>query len=396
MASPDRTALRHVGVPETVRQLTQVSFVIRLAAILLAMIASVGTAWELVDLVAIIVVAGLSFFGLMNTRYLPIVREHPMIALLDALVVSVAVTLSGPDTPLILALLGTALLVGLWADLWGGSIVIATLICLYLVSLTTDPLEAESSFTAVVVLPFVVVAFWALGLVVARSSRHQQVTDSMVREAVVTAATAAERTRVAQELHDSLAKTLQGMTLTATAIPTLMERDPELARASTEELRGLGVLAVSQVRDIMTGLRQQASQVPLSVAVVQLATAWQERHDRRAELNIAELDTSDEAVRYELLTVCEEALDNVARHAGPCRVVVSLQLVSQDLVLAIRDFGRGTDADALAAARAAGHHGVTGMHERMARIGGACEVISIPGEGTTVECRVNRSGLVER
>lgn len=396
MGSSAKDGPRAAEVPETVRRLTQVSFIIRLAAVLIAMLASVGSTWQLIDMVAIVVLTGLSFVGLMNTRLLPVVRRHPMIALLDALLVSAAVAMSGPSSPLIIAVLSTALLVGLWADGWGGSIVIAALGALYLVSLTQAPLDAESAFMAAVVLPFVFVSFWVLGIVVARSAQHQQVTDAMVRDAVAMASASAERTKVARELHDSLAKTLQGLTLTATAIPALMEQDPDLAKSSADELRGLGVLAVSQVRDIMTGLREGPAELPLSVGVVQLATMWQERHDRRAELAIEELDTTDEAVRYELLAICEEALDNVARHAGPCRVVVSLALDGADLVLSVRDFGKGADVRTLAAASNAGHHGVTGMHERMARIGGTCQLISIPGEGTTVECRVNRGGLVER
>lgn len=399
MTRPDLTshaALRHAGVPETVRRLTQVSFIIRLVAILVAMVASAGSTWDLVDILIYLVLGGLSFFGLMNTRFLSTVREHPMIALLDALLVAVVVAASGLDSPLILAALTTALLVGLWVDVRAGTIVIASLLLLYLSSLSREAIEAGHVVTTVVVVPFVYVTFWALGLTVTRTARQQQTTDALVRDAVATAAASEERTKVARELHDSLAKTLQGMTLTATAIPALMEHHPEQAKQSSEELRHMGVTAVAQVRDVMTGLRRPTSDVPLSVAVVHLATLWQQRQERAVEVSVEDIDTSDETVRYELLTICEEALENVAKYAGPCRVRVSLRAEGNDLVLVIEDFGKGTDQMRMTAASGAGHHGVIGMHERMARIGGLCTWTSRPGEGTRVECRVHRSGLVER
>lgn len=387
---------RHAGVPESLRQLTQVSFLVRLIALLIGMLVSLGQPLTLPDVLGLLVVGGLSIVGLMQTRLLDMVRRHPMIAQLDALLLAAVVALDGSDSPLVLAALTTALLVGLWVDPRAGIITVVPLVLLYLVGLAQEPLPAERAFVSVVIIPFVYLTLWALGVVVARSTARQRVTDDLVRDAVVAAATSEERTKVARELHDSLAKTLQGLTLTAAALPTLVTTHPQRAEDAAGDIQQMGALAVSQVRAVMTGLRTSTSELPLHTAVAHLVATWRQGRVGPVSLDIEEVDTADEAVRFELLAVLEEALDNVTRHAGPTAVAISLRLEGCDLVLTVEDFGKGSDTDRVEAAGRAGHHGVAGMQERLARVGGRCLWVSRPGHGTRVECRVQRDGLVER
>lgn len=386
---------RHQGVPEPVRQLTQVGFLVRLLAVLIVLMSSLGATLDVADILAVIVLAGVSFAGLMQTRWLDVVRKHPMIALLDALVVAAVVALDGPDSPLILAVLTTALLVGLWVEPRAGIIVVTSLVLIYILSLTLGPIDAGEVFFKAVVIPFVYVTLWLLGVVVVRSTRRQQATEALVRDAVATAAATEERTKLARELHDSLAKTLQGMTLSATAIPTLIHRDPDTAQETAQELQRMGALAVSQVREVMTGLRTKTSELTLATAMLNLVSLWEDEHGRRAVVTIDEVDTTDETVRYELLAVLEESLSNVVRHAGPCTVEVTLTEDGPELVLVVSDDGRGVAGERLAEAAQNGHHGVVGLHERMARIGGRCLWSSHPGAGTRIEFRVDRNGVVE-
>ena len=102
-------------------------------------------------------------------------------------------------------------------------------------------------------------------------------------------------------------------------------------------------------------------------------------------------------MRYELVHSVTELLDNVRRHAGPCRVSVAMDSPDPDrVVLTVRDHGAGMPRGTLVEAAQAGHHGVSGIRERMARIGGMAEVSSTPGRGTTVTLSVHREGLIER
>lgn len=387
---------RHEGVPRPVRQLTQLAFLARLVALVLALVAALGRELTPSVLLGIVIIGGSSFLGLMQTRYLDLVRRHPWIALADALLVASVFVLTGADSPLVLAALTTALLIGLWIERAAGLIAVVALVLLYLVGLSRVVTDESTLFLAVFVVPFIYLVLWLLGVTVRRATDDERRSRVVVSDAVATAAASQERTRVAQELHDSLAKTLQGLTLTAGALPTLIERDPAAAQEATRSIQQMGVTAVAQVREVMTDLRSRTSATPLHQSLNQLAVSWAQDTGRDLRTRIDPVDTDDEAVRYELISIVGEGLDNVRRHAGPCRVDLTLRTEGDQIVVLLVDTGKGAPPDALAAAAAAGHHGVPGMHERMARIGGHLSFRSEPGQGTSVECRVHREGLIER
>jgi DNA-binding NarL/FixJ family response regulator len=196
---------------------------------------------------------------------------------------------------------------------------------------------------------------------------------------VTTAAATEERTKVARELHDNLAKSLQGIAMTATALPLQLERHPERAAESALSIREMAATAVHQVRGVMVDLRAKTSEGTLSAAAAQVVLGWAARTGRNPQLLIDDVDAAEEATRYELLSVLGESLDNVHRHAGPCEVTVELHEDQGFLSLAVRDTGAGFEPATLSAAQAAGHHGVDGMQERMARVGGWCTVTGAAG-----------------
>jgi signal transduction histidine kinase len=87
--------------------------------------------------------------------------------------------------------------------------------------------------------------------------------------------------------------------------------------------------------------------------------------------------------------VVQEALTNVARHAGARRVGVLIGRREGHAVAVVEDDGRGFDPEAGRAAHPGHRHlGLAGMHERVALVGGTLEVESAPGEGTTVFARI--------
>ena len=88
-------------------------------------------------------------------------------------------------------------------------------------------------------------------------------------------------------------------------------------------------------------------------------------------------------VEVALLRVVQEALTNVARHAGARSVVVELGYPGAQVRLAVRDDGAGFDPSAVPAG-----FGLEGMRERLAALGGELTVSSAPSAGTTVRARV--------
>ncbi|KGN38361.1 sensor histidine kinase [Knoellia subterranea] len=378
------------------RRLTQVVLLARLVALATGLVVVTGTKITLPMTLGFLVVGLTSFYGLMHTTLLGLVRRHPILAMLDALLLSAIVALNGIDSPLLLAALTTALLLGLWLEPLSGAIVMVCLVSLYIGAALVGPDAGTQAFTSWVTIPFVYVTLWLLGLTMRTSLDAEAKAQETLRDAVVTAAATEERTRLARELHDSLAKSLQGIALTATALPLQVERQPERAVESASAIREMATTAVHDVRGVMGDLRSRTSEGTLGEASTQVVLGWATRTGRSPQLEIADVDTPDEATRYELLAVLEEALDNTHRHAGPCLVTVRLREEGTHLELTVRDTGTGFDPDQLALAQAAGHGGVRGMHERLARVGGWATIDSEPGRGTTLTCTVPLLSRVER
>jgi signal transduction histidine kinase len=124
---------------------------------------------------------------------------------------------------------------------------------------------------------------------------------------------------------------------------------------------------------------------PLSEALKALVDRWEAETGigaRYAAVNGSRpLPPRVEAALYR---ICQEALTNVARHAGAGRVRVRLVATPQEVRLSVEDDGRGFDASRVPGDR----HGLVGMRERAQMLGGALEVRSSPGEGTRVEASV--------
>jgi signal transduction histidine kinase len=96
-------------------------------------------------------------------------------------------------------------------------------------------------------------------------------------------------------------------------------------------------------------------------------------------------------VRHNLFLAFKETLHNVVKHAAASEVRISLAFQTDFLVLIIRDNGRGFTPDALEQTgrrepdRIVRGHGLANLRERLAKIGGRCEIQSSPGNGTEVK-----------
>jgi two-component system, NarL family, sensor kinase len=94
-------------------------------------------------------------------------------------------------------------------------------------------------------------------------------------------------------------------------------------------------------------------------------------------------------VEAALYRIAQEALTNVARHAGARRVTIRLVATPGQVRLVVQDDGRGFDVSRIPGDR----HGLVGMRERVELLGGGLEVTSGPGKGTLVEAAVPLEGL---
>ena len=211
---------------------------------------------------------------------------------------------------------------------------------------------------------------------------HQQLAEYAVEVEDLTLA--AERQRMARELHDTLAQGLAGLILQLEAARSQLDQgrpgrsgeivDQAMARARAtlhEARQAIGDLRTPQdaVEDLGLAIRREterfsrATGIPCAVEIALDAPLPQR--------------TNEHAVR-----IVAEALSNVAQHAEAGQVWVSAVSGAGAVEIAVRDDGVGFDATANGSQ--AGHYGLVGMRERARLASGALEVASAPGQGTVV------------
>jgi signal transduction histidine kinase len=200
-----------------------------------------------------------------------------------------------------------------------------------------------------------------------------------------------ERTRLAREIHDTLAQQLTGIVLELEAADTLLNRGSEgRAKSSVEKARELARGALQEARRSVWNLRPAPlSASGLVAAIGHEVEAWEERTGIPARFKARAVPAHpalSPTAEVALLRIGQEALSNAARHGKPEHVDVELRAHAQELVLSIRDDGVGFDPAATAPREDC--FGLDGMAERARNAGGTLTVVSAPGHGTTVTTRL--------
>jgi two-component system sensor histidine kinase UhpB len=190
-----------------------------------------------------------------------------------------------------------------------------------------------------------------------------------------------ERQRIARELHDEVGQTLTGVMLQVEGLAGVI---PAELQGQLEELRETARHGIEEVRRIARQLRPETlDELGLPSALGALATGFGEQAripvKRRLQPGLS-LSSEQELVIYR---VAQEALTNVARHAGATHVVLELTSTDEHTLLRVRDDGRGMSPDSLLSS-----NGIRGMRERAMLIGAALSIDSSPGAGTEVRLSI--------
>lgn len=222
----------------------------------------------------------------------------------------------------------------------------------------------------------------AVGHVASAVRRHAAERRVDQERAARSTAVVEERTRLAREVHDTLAQGLVGIlmnvrqaaasaTADSAAGPYLRTAE-RLARESLEAAR-------KSVRALRPGSPDALS---LKESVRHLCEVARERSGVCVDLQVPSgpLELPGE-VADEFHRIAQEAIHNAVRHAGPQSVILRLEPLSpMGVRLSVADDGRGFDPDY----PVPGHFGLVGMQERAARVGAAVTIISEIGRGTEV------------
>jgi PAS domain S-box-containing protein len=189
-----------------------------------------------------------------------------------------------------------------------------------------------------------------------------------------------ERQRLARDLHDAVSQTLFSISTLAQALPRLLERDPKQGHDQLQQLATISMGAQAEMRTLLLELRP-ASLVNASMQelLTQLVQSAQARKQIAFKIQVELEQALPEAVHVVLYRIAQESLNNIVKHSQATAGSISLTKEAGQLVLRIRDNGRGFDLHALAAGL-----GMGVMRERAALIGATLEINSNPGKGTEI------------
>jgi two-component system NarL family sensor kinase len=213
------------------------------------------------------------------------------------------------------------------------------------------------------------------------------------------AVAAEERNRLAREIHDTLAQSLAGLTMQLEVADAMAARqgDERLNQAVTRAL-ALTRSALQEARRSVLDLRAAPLEGrTLSRALTELAVETRAAH-HELEVEVASQGFDGTAgrlppaVEVGLYRIAQQALANVARHAGPARAVVRVTLEPGQVHLRVEDNGVGFDPTAMPPDR----FGVIGMGERARLLGGALVIETSPGGGTAIDVLVPLSDAPTR
>ncbi|MFD7103026.1 sensor histidine kinase [Streptomyces celluloflavus] len=276
-----------------------------------------------------------------------------------------------------------------------GALVAPTLaIWRFHIARTEQPVWGLVFFTVLFTVPFVLA--WVLGdSVRTRRAYWAQLEEKAARlekerETQSRIAVAAERARIARELHDVVAHNVSVMVVQADGAAYVLDAAPDQARQALEAISGTGRQALAEMRRLLgvlrTGEKPEGGEYVPQPGVEQLADLIDQVRgaglpvDFRVVGEPRSLPSSVELTAYRIV---QEALTNTRKHGGPdVGATVRLCYKDADLDLLVEDDGRGAQHELYEDGGADGlGHGLIGMRERVGMVGGSLDAGPRPGGG---------------
>jgi len=209
------------------------------------------------------------------------------------------------------------------------------------------------------------------------------------RDAQAQVAAAAERARIAREMHDVVAHHMSVMVVQADGAAFALETSPQRTREALAAISATGRRALAEMRSLLGVLRDSADPAESSSALApqpgieQLGDLLDQARAAGLPVSLTVEGTARGVPEGEALTayrVVQESLTNIRKHAGPgVTAAVSISYTGRGLVIGVTDDGRGA-----AVHHAVAGHGLAGMRERIELYGGTVRSGPRPGGGYEV------------
>jgi signal transduction histidine kinase len=200
-----------------------------------------------------------------------------------------------------------------------------------------------------------------------------------------------ERLRIARELHDVVAHTMATINVQAGSAAHVLATRPEVAAEALQSIKTASKDGLRELRAILNVLRQADDADPIQPApgLAQLDTLVAGARRAGLETTLAVTGTAvplPAAADLAAYRIIQESLTNTIRHAGPATATVSVSYTGDDVRISVTDTGLGQPVGT-AQTTSAGH-GLAGMRERAAAVGGSVDTGPAPGGGFRVTARL--------
>jgi signal transduction histidine kinase len=382
-------------VDNTYVRLVRWVFTARLVCLALATPAAlVGPTSSPVATISLLLLTVSSFVFSRSDRLIATLIRHPLLASLDT-AVSIALLVSvSAGQPATLTVVCTALVAGL---LFPRRVLVVLMVPLVIGSLgapatvlSAAPASWQGWLALVAGLPALVLGVCVIGSVVQRNVQSMVEARQQAAEALAAVGAAQERARLARDMHDSVGKSIHGISLGSKALHRLVDRDPAVAKELAGSLADAADQAAREARALLMSLREGQIDRPTVEVVSEMLRDWQSETGITARLvDVGAVDASPD-VAQQLTAALGEILRNISQHAGAETVTVRLAGDTEWIELEVTDDGVGFEVARAAASEAGGHFGLRGLRERAERVGGSVEISSTKGKGTTVRWTAQR------
>jgi signal transduction histidine kinase len=204
-----------------------------------------------------------------------------------------------------------------------------------------------------------------------------------------------ERTRIAQELHDTLLQSFQGLMLRFQTAANLLPARPDKARTVLEDALDRADTALAEGRNAIQDIRSSSSDsanIAQAINKIMAKLADEETQtDRTPDFGVLVEGAPKRLnpwVNAEIFRISQESLRNAFQHANARRIEAEITFAESRLRIRFRDDGVGIDPEVLKKGSRLGHWGMIGLKERASRIGAKLDVWSKPGAGTELDLSV--------
>jgi len=239
-----------------------------------------------------------------------------------------------------------------------------------------------------------------LNLVLDNLDRSRRYTASRIMNALER-----ERKRIARELHDETSQALTTLIINLEVAMSSLESLDELSGSAVEKVESV-VETLSGTRDLTETTLEEIRKLIFDLRPSILddlglvpAMRWYamnkleaDRIDTRFDVQVEQNDRLPPDAETALFRIFQEAITNLMKHAEAGSVEVEMKMSKSAVMLRVRDDGVGFDPDDPSSAKEEGGLGLFGMHERANLLGGSCEIISAPDEGTEIRVEIARPG----